>query len=171
MGYYDTIAPGYDELHEKEQRRKLAIITKRLAQENLQQGPLLDVGCGTGFCLDLLAEQTGKEVVGTEPSEGMRKQYRGARRIDSAAAEALPYPDGHFAAVVSVTAIQNFKDVAAGVSEMRRVVKDDAPIIISCLKKSPKLKEVSATLADNLVVEEVMEEDKDLIYCCRKRSP
>lgn len=170
MRYYDHISAGYDELHKEEQLRKIEIILSRLLKETLVEGALLDVGCGTGFSLDMLAQATGKKVQGVEPSKGMLEQYKGKENITQAGAEELPYPDQHFCAVVSITAIQNFSDIPDGVAEIERVAKNDAPIIISCLKKSSKLKDISVTLADTFEVEEIIEEEKDLIYFCRKKK-
>lgn len=166
--YYDDIATGYDRLHKNEQLQKLSIIIRRLRTEALAEGPLLDVGCGTGFSLDIIAEAISREVHGVDPSKGMISNYQGTQTITQAGAEALPYPDNWTSATISVTAIQNFEDIPRGVAEMRRVSKEGAPIIISCLKKSGKLKEVSEILAENLQVEEAIEEEKDIIFCCRK---
>jgi ubiquinone/menaquinone biosynthesis C-methylase UbiE len=170
MNYYDDLAPGYDELHKAEQLRKLTIIIDILTTTTLQEGPLLDVGCGTGFSLDILEEKTGKTCTGAEPSAGMIAQHQGRAKIHHAPAEELPFEDATFCATISVTAVQNFSDLYAGIEEIIRVTKPEGLIIITCLKKSPKAKTVAEILGERIVVKEVIEEDKDLIFVCEKRT-
>ena len=171
MGYYDDLAPGYDELHRTEQERKLDLVVEQLAGMDVE-GDILDVGCGTGFSLDALAEAFPESrCVGLEPSSGMRGQYRGSQELVAGEVERLPFPDGRFGATVSLTAIQNFTDVIQGVAEMVRVTRPGGPLIVTCLKRSHTLKTVAKELAEQAVVEEVIEEDKDLIFKCRAREP
>ncbi|MBN1274894.1 methyltransferase domain-containing protein [Candidatus Woesearchaeota archaeon] len=166
--YYDRLAPGYDELYGEEQSRKLDIIMARLAREELD-GAVLDVGCGTGASLDRLAEASGVPCVGVEPSAGMASLYRGGQELISGRAEELPFPDGYFSAVVSVTAVQNFSDVSLGISEMVRVLRRGGPLLVSCLWRSGgKVRAVAEALADLVVVEAVVGEGNDLLFCCRR---
>lgn len=166
MTYYDTIAPGYDALHKEEQLKKLALVLAHL--DELPAGDLLDVGCGTGFSLDSIAETTDRNCTGVDPSKGMIARYKGMQTIMQAAAEQLPFPDQTFAGVVSLTAVQNFTSIAGGLAEIVRVTKQHGKIIITCLKKSAKLKEVSEALADLTTVLDMIEEEKDLIFICTK---
>lgn len=166
MGYYDTIAKGYDELHKEEQHKKLAIVLEYL--QDLPSGDLLDVGCGTGFSLDEIAQATGRTCQGIEPSKGMIEQYQGLQPIMQGAAEALPFPDASFAGVVSLTAVQNFQSISRGLEEIRRVTKAEGKVIITCLKKSSKLKAVSEIIADLFTVLELIEEEKDIIFVCER---
>ncbi|MFP4524004.1 MAG: class I SAM-dependent methyltransferase [Candidatus Woesearchaeota archaeon] len=167
MGYYDDLAPGYDELHQEEQERKLDIILEELAKMDVE-GDILDVGCGTGFSLDALAKAfPDSKCIGVEPSSGMREQYKGKEKLVAGEAECLPFPDDRFGATVSLTAIQNFADVSRGVAEMVRVTQSGGALVVTCLKKSRKLKEVSRELAEQAVVEDVIEEEKDLVFRCR----
>lgn len=164
MNYYDGIATGYNELHEEEQRKKLAIIIPLI-----EEGPVLDVGCGTGFSLDSIHEATGKTCAGIEPSAGMIAQYKGTHELLRAPAEDIPFPDEQFATCISVTAIQNFKDIPLGVEEMRRVTKKRGRLIISCLKKSPKIRYVTETLSELLDIIDIIEEEKDIIFLCKRK--
>jgi len=168
MNYYDSIAKGYDRLHKEEQLHKLRIMITELQRSNLARGSILDVGCVTGFSLDIIAHELGRKVIGIEPSKGMIDRYSGEQKIMQGCAEQLPFPDQHFAGVVSVTAIQNFEDIPLAVREMRRVALKNAPVLVSCLKRSEKVEAVSSTLAELLVVEEVLEEAKDIIFLCRR---
>lgn len=100
----------------------------------------------------------------------MVKQYKGNQQILIARAESLPFPNNYADLCISITAIQNFDDSAKGVEEMSRVSKDNVPIIITCLKKSSKLGDISAVIADLLLVKEVIEEEKDIIFVCRNKK-
>ncbi len=167
MNYYDEIAEGYEELHKEEQLKKLDLIMGNV-NEALVDGPILDVGCATGFSLDILAKNYSKSCVGIDPSKKLIEKYTGDQEIILGCAEELPFPDDNFSLIVSITAIQNFSDVLKGITEIRRVAKNGCIIVITCLKKSSKLEEVTAGLAENFTVEAVLEEDKDLVYICRK---
>lgn len=170
--YYDSIASGYNELHKEEQMNKIKIIVRELKKrmnnnnDNNNDNPLVDVGCGTGFSLDMFAESTGFSCFGVEPSSGMVKEYSGKQELLVSPAENLPFPDNFASVCVSITAIQNFDDISKGISEMIRITKEGAPIIISCLKKSSKLGEIAEILGDILIVEEAIEEEKDIIFVC-----
>ncbi len=172
--YYDFIADGYDELHKSEQLRKLGLMVSWL-KARFKSDPgflspsskVLDVGCGTGFSLDFLHNALGLSVVGVEPSVKMASKYKGSHEIIIGRAESLPFPDNSFRIVVSVTAIQNFDDVLAGVGEMKRVSEPGALLLISVLKKSSKLKLVSEVLADYFVVLDLLEDDADIIFFCK----
>ena len=67
MAFYDSIAPGYDELYAEEQRIKLGIIKENLDIKN--NDLLLDVGCGTGLSSDFDCE-----VIGIDPSMELLQQ-------------------------------------------------------------------------------------------------
>lgn len=170
MDYYSNIAKGYNRLHQAEQEKKLIIICDMLLAEPLLEGPLLDVGAGTGFSLDILAKKLNTTCVGIEPSQGMIKEYTGTQELIQGQAENLPFSDETFSACISVTAIQNFSDIPLGIEEIRRVTKKKGTIIISCLKKSPKIKFVTETLSELLEVQEIIEEEKDLIFCCKRKD-
>jgi ubiquinone/menaquinone biosynthesis C-methylase UbiE len=165
--YYNGIAQGYDELYREEQERKLSIIIEELLKRNVR-GTLLDVGCGTGFSLDILHQMTGLYVIGVEPSIGMADQYTGTHQLLVCSASALPFPDNHFDAVISMTAIHHFESIEQGTTQIRRVVKKEGVVVVSCLKRSSRLNTVCKVLAEAFVVEHVIEEDTDLVFVCRR---
>ncbi len=156
--YYNTIAQGYDRLHEQEQLRKLEIIKKEL--KITPQTKLLDVGCGTGISswFDCI-------VTGIDPSEELlkiaRKKHPKATFIQ-ASAEKLPFPDHSFDVVISLTAIQNFSDIEKGIQEMKRVGKKQ--FAISYLKKSSKAEHIETIIKQLFLSTKRIEEDKDIIF-------
>ncbi len=98
-----------------------------------QIGPLpgrrvLDVGCGGGLVAEALARR-GAEVTGVDLSEGALAVARdhaaasGLRiRYDAGRAEALPYADGAFDAVICADCLEHVEDLEAVVAEVARVL-------------------------------------------------
>jgi SAM-dependent methyltransferase len=87
-------------------------------------GPVLEVGCGTGHWLALLAAR-GHDVVGVEPAPGMRALARERLpgvTVHDASAERLPLDTGSVARVVVVNALHHFADRQAFLREARRVL-------------------------------------------------
>lgn len=119
---YAAIAPGYPSYRQPEP----AIA----AQIERALGPartILNVGAGAGSY-----EPTDRAVTAIEPSASMRAQRPAhlARAID-AVAEHLPFPDGHFDAGMATFTVHQWKDLEAGLSEMRRVIRGPI-VILSC---------------------------------------
>jgi SAM-dependent methyltransferase len=87
----------------------------------------LDVGCGPGALLSVLAERLGAEnAAGADPSEPFvevcRQRVPGAEVV-VAGAEALPFPDDAFDAALSPLVVNFMDDAEAGVREMARVTR------------------------------------------------
>ncbi len=85
----------------------------------------LDVGCGTGAVSDAIMDLAWPgQVTGIDSSEGFlevaRRKVPGAR-FEVGDAQALPYPDACFEAVVSALVVALLPEPAAAVAEMARV--------------------------------------------------
>lgn len=87
----------------------------------------LDVGCGTGALTGPLADLLGTEsVAGVDPDEPSVEVCRARLpRVDVrvAAAEALPFGDGEFDAVLAQLVMPHLRHPDASVAEMRRVAR------------------------------------------------
>lgn len=129
-GYYDVIAKGYDELHGKEQLKKIKAILNRY---DISRKKILDVGCGTAFYSYLFGDYTGVDC-----SKDMLKKCKA--NVVSGYAEELPFPDKSFDVVISLSAVHNFKDFRKGIDEMQRVAKE--MVVITLFKKSRKFKDI-----------------------------
>ncbi len=159
MTYYDDIADGYDQLHKEEQLAKLAVIKE--LDIITAEDTLLDVGCGTAFSLDYF-DVAG--AVGIDPAEKLVAQYKGKQKVVVGDAEHLPFDDGFFDVVISITAIQNFDNLRKGLEEILRVGKEK--FILTVLKSTPKIVQIEKLIDEifaNFNIEEIVEE-KDLIF-------
>jgi ubiquinone/menaquinone biosynthesis C-methylase UbiE len=155
--YYDDIAEGYNELHEKEQLRKLKVI-----KENLEIKPehtLLDVGCGTGISTLF----SNAKATGIDPSKKLLDQAdKSKARFIQCSAEQLFFTDKSFDIVISVTAIQNFNDIRHGLEEIRRVGKRYALSVLKC----HKLNEIEKEINNIFDVKKRIDQGKDIIFIC-----
>lgn len=93
----------------------------------LPAGPVLDVGCGHGSLTAGLAQRLGASgVAAVDPSEpfvaACRERVPGAD-VRMASADALPFADGTFAAVLSQLVLSFLPDAGRGVAEMARVAR------------------------------------------------
>ena len=98
---------------------------------------ILDVGCGTGvFTLDILA--FGPRVTGLDISQPMLKRagfktkgypFQGL----AANMSHLPFVDGYFDRVFSVTAIEFVEDAKEAVAELFRVTKKGGVVVVTTL--------------------------------------
>lgn len=88
---------------------------------------VLNVGAGAGSY-----EPTDRQVTAVEPSASMRAQRPAhlSQAID-ATAEKLPFADNSFDASMATFSVHQWSDLAAGLSEMRRVTRGPVAIL-SC---------------------------------------
>jgi ubiquinone/menaquinone biosynthesis C-methylase UbiE len=97
--------------------------------------PVLDLGSGTGRFSGPLAEWFDADVIGVEPSEGMRREalrkgshprvaYVGGR------AESIPLLDGCCAWAWLSTVIHHIEDLPACAGELRRVLRPGGRVLI-----------------------------------------
>jgi SAM-dependent methyltransferase len=84
---------------------------------------ILDVGCGTGANLEMLA-QFG-EAAGVDVSSDALEfcRQRGLQNVRQGEAEHLPYEDGSFDLVTGLDVVEHLDDDLAGLREMRRVLR------------------------------------------------
>ncbi len=154
MNYYDTIASGYNELYGEEQREKLRKIIKEvLIQKNDR---VLDVGCGTGIAAGYFTR-----IVGIDPALEMLKAARFP--VVYGGADALPFQDGSFDVVLSVTMLHHIADVEGALREMRRVVRANGKVIMGVLKKAEKYEQIAEQIRLFFTVREV-DLGKDIVF-------
>jgi SAM-dependent methyltransferase len=116
---YDTIGVNYAALRRPDPRIAAAI---RRALGGART--VVNVGAGAGSY-----EPEDRDVVAVEPSAAMiAKRPAGAAPALQAIAERLPFADDAFDAAMAVLTVHHWRDVAAGLAEMRRVAR--GPVVL-----------------------------------------
>jgi SAM-dependent methyltransferase len=131
---YDAIARVYSSRY---QRNDYSGVTKAvkdfLATGDVPGSALaLDVGCGTGYWLQVV-RQLGTRVVGVDLSAGMLRVARDtmpAAPLARARAEALPFPSGSFDRVFCINALHHFTDRGAFFVDAHRVLREGGALLI-----------------------------------------
>ncbi len=121
---YDTIGKGY-----AVRRRPDPRIYRRLRRHLQSASSVLNVGAGAGSY-----EPSDLSVVAVEPSVEMISQRRDRSNVVRAIAEALPFGDAAFDAVMAVLTIHHWKDQRKGLAECGRVARK----VISILTWDPQ---------------------------------
>jgi ubiquinone/menaquinone biosynthesis C-methylase UbiE len=119
---YDELAATFDRRYDENDYSGVEEALNAFA------GPVaraLEVGCGTGHWLHLLAAR-GISVAGLDPSSGMLAGAKG--RVPAAAfvqgtAEELPWVSGSFERVFCINALHHFPDQPGFVREAMRVLR------------------------------------------------
>jgi demethylmenaquinone methyltransferase / 2-methoxy-6-polyprenyl-1,4-benzoquinol methylase len=124
---FDRIAPVYDAMN----RVMTAGLDQRWRRATVREAVLpgervLDACCGTGD-LAVAARRAGaREVIGVDFSERMlERARRKAPEVEWIQADvlALPFDDAGFDAAVVGFGVRNVEDLAAGLKELRRVLR------------------------------------------------
>jgi SAM-dependent methyltransferase len=105
-------------------RQILASFIKRIVESlNTPQPRILDVGCGTGANLEMLADFGEAEGVDVSTEALEFCQTRGLDRVRQGEAEQLPYEDEAFDLVTGLDVVEHLDDDVTGLREMRRVLR------------------------------------------------
>jgi len=99
---------------------------------------VLDVGCGTGYLLRLLAGRCPQatELTGIDAAPAMIEAAGQAAddqrlRFTVGTAERLPYPDNAFDLIVSTTSFDHWADQRAGLLECARVLAPGGHLVLA----------------------------------------
>ena len=112
-------------------------VTRVADSARIQTGQrVLDVACGTGVLAREVAERVGPagHVAGLDPSPGMLavgKEREPAIDWTEGVAEALPFPEASFDAVVSQFGLMFFTDRHRAIHEMLRVLAPGGRLVVA----------------------------------------
>ncbi|MCO5977983.1 malonyl-ACP O-methyltransferase BioC [Ideonella oryzae] len=141
-----------------------ALLQRRLAFQLLDRLPaaapesvrtVLDLGCGTGYCLPALQQAYPQaRVIGLDLASGMLAQARAqwGDRFEwiCAPAEHMPLPDASVDVVYSSLALQWCDSFSAALAEVHRVLKPGGTVVLNTLAEGTlqELAEAWATVDD-----------------------
>jgi ubiquinone/menaquinone biosynthesis C-methylase UbiE len=131
---YTALAPSYDQRWLDYLHASFAMTLEQMS--GLPADRVLDVACGTGQLLELLAERTDQsELIGIDRVPAMlevAKQRLGGRATFlEGEAQHLPFEDAHFQLVTSTNALHYFPDADGALREIRRVISPGGNLIIT----------------------------------------
>lgn len=139
---FDKKSQDYDDWYQTPKGKLVDKIEKEAIYEYLKPEPgmeILDVGCGTGN-LSLELARLGVRVTGIDVSEPMlaKARYKAEReglpvKFYRADARKLPFNDGTFDAVVSLTALEFVPDLREALEEAYRVLKPGGRLVVGVI--------------------------------------
>lgn len=130
---FDAIADDYDHgrhLHDHALTDWQAALSAWLPAP--AEGPLLDLGAGTGQFSGLLSEWFGVDVVAVEPSTGMRRHASASPgvRLLGGRAETVPLRDASCSAAWLSAVVHHFAAIDMVARELSRVVRANGVVLI-----------------------------------------
>lgn len=130
---HPVFAAVYDRMNRPLERRLLGPRRVQLLAE--LSGEVLEIGAGTGASLPHY--RRASRVVLTEPDPAMRRRLTDRLadaavpvELADASAQALPYPDGRFDAVVATLVLCTVPDLDQVLAEARRVLRPGGRLVV-----------------------------------------
>ncbi|MEW6592432.1 MAG: class I SAM-dependent methyltransferase [Candidatus Hadarchaeota archaeon] len=165
---YDETAGIYDRRYAEIQREKYETLLRHLPEK---LGRALDLGCGTGLLIGALRKRA-ELVIGVDSSEKMLLAAK-ARGCDVVLADAdrLPFRDGTFDCVASVTLLQNMPEPARTVEEVARVLRPGGIAALTSLGRMQSADDIRGWVARvGLKVEACGEiHNSEDVFCVARR--
>ena len=105
-------------------RRKIlkSFVARIVADLKRRRPEILDIGCGTGANLEMLAEFGEAQGVDVSAEALAFCRTRGLDHVRQGEAEQLPYEDSKFDLVTALDVVEHLDDDLSGLKEMRRVL-------------------------------------------------
>ncbi len=131
LEWYDKLSNSYDQLYTEEQARKHQAVLNALQGKKFRL--LLDIGCGTGSLLPLV-ESSSQHIIAMDLSSGMieivRRKVSGDKvSFVRAASPWLPVKNTVADCIVSISLIENGREITHHITEFKRVAEPEATIV------------------------------------------
>lgn len=135
MGFFNWAAPMFGHFADRWDDAGIEQIVSWLAPylgECPSQCRILDVGGGTGALALRLHEAMGAEVTVLDPTPEMLRYVPAEGPVHSVlgVAEAMPFENGSFDAVIVTDAFHHFRDQPGAIREFRRVVRPGGGVVV-----------------------------------------
>jgi ubiquinone/menaquinone biosynthesis C-methylase UbiE len=174
MVYYDQISEGYTELHGEEQRDKYQTVLEAL--DGAHNDRVVDVGCGTGLFIYMVAGKVG-EIVGVDSSKEMVKKANCVKtengHVVLCDADNLPFGGDTFDTAVAFTLLQNVVDPSFTIRQIASTLKPSSRVVLTALKTEGS-REAFVNLIEGtgLLVARIVDEDSvnEYIAVCQIES-
>lgn len=135
--HFDNQAKIYDETNTAYYSKYPKISCKDIAQrlKHTEYQSLLDIGCGTGYLIDMLIRQKDAVYYGLDLSPQMlniaKNKLPQSVFLTEGSAESLPYEDNTFDIVTCIQSFHHYPKPEKAMSEAYRVLKNGGLYIIS----------------------------------------
>jgi SAM-dependent methyltransferase len=133
VGFFDWSAPLFAAFGDRWSDRRIREVASALRPTVPESGgAILDLGGGTGVLAARLADVLPATYTVVDPTPAMERYARKRTGIHVVLgrAEAIPFPDASFDAVVISDAFHHFPDQDGAVRELRRVVKPAGRVVM-----------------------------------------
>lgn len=152
---FNNIAPNYDFLNHflslgidiLWRRKAIRFLKEHFSEKNITRSRILDIATGTGdFAIEAI-KLNPEKITGVDISEKMLaagkekiKKLFLENKIELAQADSenLPFDNNSFEAITVGFGVRNFENIEAGLSEMKRVLKEKGIVIILEFSKPEK---------------------------------
>ncbi|MHB1340913.1 MAG: class I SAM-dependent methyltransferase [Coriobacteriia bacterium] len=139
MGFFNWAAPLVRRYGDRFTEDDTAAITGWLKPYVPEGGSILDVGGGAGQLAAFLAGTLNAHATVMDPTPQMLSHVAPNERVTAIAgtAEAIPFANDTFDALITTDAFHHFRDQPAAVSEFARVVRSGGAVLVLDLDPTP----------------------------------
>lgn len=132
MGFFNWAAPAFGHFADRWSPESIDEIVGWLAPYLGGESRVLDVGGGTGALARRLNESVSAQVTVLDPTPEMLRYIPADGPIKGVVgtAEAIPFPDDSFDALIVTDAFHHFRDQPGAVREFRRVVRPGGGVLV-----------------------------------------